>query len=85
MYGSSMALNLSLIHICNTEAAKQLFDTAISRAYKDAMSQVAAMTEQDVYKRQEEEDADRAAVRGFFVLTCSGSPENAGGKGQCSA
>lgn len=30
----------------NTEAAKQLFDTAISRAYKDAMSQVAAMTEQ---------------------------------------
>ena len=41
----------------------------------------------DVRERAEEcgseggEDADRAAVRGFFVLTCSGSPENAGGKG----
>ena len=30
----------------NPEAAKQLFDTAVSRAYKDAISQVAAMTEQ---------------------------------------
>ena len=30
----------------NPQAAKQLFDTAVSRAYKDAISQVAAMTEQ---------------------------------------
>ncbi|MDE7065036.1 MAG: tetratricopeptide repeat protein [Desulfovibrionaceae bacterium] len=29
----------------NTEAATQLFDVAVARAYKDAMAQVAAMTE----------------------------------------
>ena len=34
-----------LVDMGNTEAATQLFDTAISRVYKDAMAQVAAMTE----------------------------------------
>lgn len=33
------------IALGNTEAATQLFDTAVSRVYKDAMAQVAAMTE----------------------------------------
>ena len=35
------------LHIAlgNTEAATQLFDNAVSRVYKDAMAQVAAMTE----------------------------------------
>ncbi len=33
------------IALGNTEAATQLFDNAVSRVYKDAMAQVAAMTE----------------------------------------
>lgn len=37
----------------NTEAAKQLFDTAVHRAYKDAMAQVAAMTEKIAVSLQE--------------------------------
>ena len=37
----------------NTEAAKQLFDTAVHRAYKDAMAQVAAITEKIAVSLQE--------------------------------
>ena len=37
----------------NTEAATQIFDTAVARAYKDAMSQVAAMTEKIAVSLQE--------------------------------
>ncbi len=37
----------------NTDAAKELFDTAINRAYKDAMAQVAAMTEKIAISLQE--------------------------------
>lgn len=41
----------------NTTAATQLFDTAINRAYKDAMAQVASMTEKIAISLQETDPA----------------------------
>lgn len=42
-----------LVDLGNTSAATELFDTAISRVYRDAMAQVAAMTEKIAVTLQE--------------------------------